>query len=72
MQTSDHRSTGFPHPLQVQAWRRMGATGRSQMAADLRRQVRGWKTEALRAQHPEWSGERLRRELALIYRRGNP
>ena len=60
-----------PHPLQVQAWRAMGATGRSELAAELRRQARGWKRDALRTQHPDWTEVQLERELARIYLRGN-
>lgn len=60
-----------PHPLQVQAWRKMGATGRSALAAALRRQARGWKRSALHAQHPGWNDAQVERELARIYLRGN-
>ena len=60
-----------PHPLQVEAWRAMGGTGRSELAAELRRKVRGWKRQALKAQHPEWPEERIDRELAWIYLRGH-
>jgi hypothetical protein len=60
-----------PHPLQVQAWRTMGATGRSELAAALRRQARGWKRDGLRAQHPDWNDERIERELARIYLRAH-
>ena len=60
-----------PHPLQVAAWRAMGAAGRSELAAALRRQVRGWKRDALRTQHPDWTEVQLERELARIYLRGN-
>jgi hypothetical protein len=65
---SDYSDT--PHPLQVKAWREMGGAGRSKLAADLRRDVRRWKRDALRAQHPDWSNERIERELAQIYLRG--
>jgi len=61
----------MPHPLQVEAWCRLGPERRSQMGVALRRQVRAWKTAALREQHPDWSDERLQRELAAIYLRGN-
>lgn len=60
-----------PHPLQVKAWREMGASARSQMGIDLRQQVRHWKLAALRAQHRDWPEERLRRELAQLYLRGH-
>jgi hypothetical protein len=60
-----------PHPLQVKAWREMGGSGRSELAAELRRKARGWKRDALRAQNPTWSDERLERELAGIYLRGH-
>ena len=60
-----------PHPLQVRAWRAMGASKRSELAADLRRQARGWKRSALRAQHPDWTDNQLERELAQIYLRGS-
>jgi len=61
----------FPHPLQIEAWRKLGASGRSQLGMDLRRQVRGWKLAALRQQHPAWSEERVQLELAQLYLRGN-
>jgi hypothetical protein len=61
----------LPHPLQVKAWRDMGAAARSQMGIDLRRTVRGWKRAALHAQHPDWPEERLGQELARLYLRGN-
>jgi hypothetical protein len=60
-----------PHPLQVKAWREMGGSGRSELAAELRRKARGWKRDALRAQNPTWPAERLDREVARIYLRGN-
>jgi hypothetical protein len=60
-----------PHPLQVAAWQKMGASGRAQLGVELRRKVRGWKRDALRAQQPEWTEDRLQRELAEIYLRGN-
>jgi len=60
-----------PHALQVKAWQAMGGAGRSEMAAELRRKARGWKRDALRAQYPAWPIERIDRELAQIYLRGN-
>lgn len=60
-----------PHPVQVAAWRRMGGAGRAELAAELRRNVRVWKRDALRTQHPDWTEARTQRELALIYSRGN-
>ena len=60
-----------PHPLQIEAWRKMGADQRSQSGVALRAQVRRWKSAALRAQHPDWSEAQVLRELALIYLRGN-
>jgi hypothetical protein len=41
------------------------------LAAELRRRARGWKRDALRAQHPTWPEARLEQELARIYLRGN-
>jgi hypothetical protein len=49
----------------------MGASARSQLGIDLRRNVRLWKLAALRAQHPDWSEQRLCAELARIYLHGN-
>lgn len=40
------------HPLQVWAWREVGGSGRSELAAELRRMACGWKQDALHAQHP--------------------
>jgi hypothetical protein len=60
-----------PHPLQVKAWREMGGAGRSELAAELRRKARSWKRDALRAQHPAWTEQRVERELAAIYLRGH-
>lgn len=60
-----------PHPLQVKAWREMGGAGRLALAAELGRKVRVWKRDALRGQNPTWSAERVERELAWIYLRGN-
>lgn len=60
-----------PHALQIEAWRRLGETGRLELAAQLRRKVRGWKGDALRLQHPDWSEDRVRRELARLYLCGN-
>lgn len=60
-----------PHPLQIEAWRQMGADRRTQYGVALRAQVRRWKTAALRAQHPDWSETQILRELALIYLREN-
>ncbi|MBL9185927.1 MAG: hypothetical protein JNK23_00470 [Opitutaceae bacterium] len=72
MNTAPHpHSADAPHPLQIAAWRAMGAARRSELAAALRRQARGWKRSALRAQHPAWPEAQIDRELARIYRRGN-
>ena len=60
-----------PHPLQVKAWREMGGAGRLALAVELGRKVRMWKRDALRGQNPTWSAERVERELAWIYLRGN-
>jgi hypothetical protein len=60
-----------PHPLQVKAWREMGGEGRLALAVELGRKVRTWKRDALRGQNPTWSAERVERELAWIYLRGN-
>jgi hypothetical protein len=64
------RERDRPHPAQIQAWRTMGAAARSRVGVELRRQARRWKLSALRTQHPDWSDERLRAELAKIYLRG--
>lgn len=61
----------LPHPVQVEAWKKMGASRRAELGAELRRKVRGWKKDALRTQHPDWTEEHLERELAQIYLRGN-
>lgn len=68
---SDLSVSEVPHPLQVKAWQAMGGSGRLKLAADLRRQTRGWKRDALRAQHPVWTDDRIDEELARIYLRGN-
>jgi hypothetical protein len=60
-----------PHPLQVKAWRAMGGTGRSELAVEMRRKVRGWKRDALRTQHPTWTDEHIDQELASVWLRGN-
>jgi len=62
------REKDRPHPLQVAAWRKMGCARRTQMGIQLRAKARRWKLAGLRAQHPEWSEERLRTEVAKIYR----
>ncbi len=49
----------------------MGSSGRSELAAELRRKARRWKREALRTQHPAWTEQRINRELADIYLRGH-
>jgi hypothetical protein len=49
----------------------MGAAGRSALGVELRRNARRWKRDALRAQHPDWTDERVERELAWIYLRGH-
>lgn len=67
---SESATSDAPHPVQIKAWREMGGSGRSEMAADLRRKVRGWKRDALRAQHPDWSAQRVEQELARIWLRG--
>lgn len=59
-----------PHPLQIQAWRAMGGAARTQLGIALRRNARRWKLDTLRSQHPGWSDEQLRAELAKIYARG--
>jgi hypothetical protein len=57
-----------PHPLQIATWRAMGASGRTRLGIQLRAQGRRLKLAGLRAQHPDWPEERLRAELAKIYR----
>ena len=64
------RENDRPHPLQIQAWRAMGGAGRTRLGIQIRRNVRHLKLEALRSPHPDWSDQRLRIELAEIYRRG--
>ncbi len=49
----------------------MGASGRSELAAELRRKARDWKRDALRAQHPAWPEGRIEQELVRIYLRGH-
>ena len=61
----------LPHPVQVAAWKKMGPSGRAELGAELRRKIRGWKRDALKTQHSDWTEERLQRELAQIYLRGN-
>jgi len=68
--TLPDREQDRPHPLQIQAWRAMGATGRTRLGIELRRRGRRWKLAALRSQHPDWTDDRLRAELAKIYARG--
>ena len=58
-----------PHPLQIQAWRAMGAEGRTHLGIQLRRNARRWKLTSLRTQHPDWDEDRLRAELAQIFLR---
>jgi len=58
-----------PHPLQIQAWRALGAVGRSHLGIQLRRNARRWKLASLRTQHPDWDEDRLRAELAQIFLR---
>jgi hypothetical protein len=64
------RERDRPHPLQIQAWRAMGSSGRTRLGIALRRQARRWKLARLRAQHPEWSNEHAKAELARLYLRG--
>jgi hypothetical protein len=59
------------HPLQIQAWRAMGAAGRTRLGIGLRQKVWTWKLSALRRQHPDWSEAQARREVARIYQRGH-
>jgi hypothetical protein len=59
------------HPIQVQAWKKLGASGRTQLGIAMRRDARRWKFAALHAQHPDWPEDRLREELRRIYLRGN-
>jgi hypothetical protein len=59
------------HPIQVQAWKKLGASGRTQLGIAMRRDARRWKFAALRAQHPDWTDARLQNELIRIYSRGN-
>ena len=58
-----------PHPLQIQAWRAMGAIGRTHLGIQLRRKARRWKLDSLRTQHRDWNDDQLRAELAQIYLR---
>ena len=69
--TSQSLPPDLPHPVQVAAWKKMGPSGRAELGAELRRKVRGWKRDALKTQHPDWTEERLQRELAQIYLRGH-
>ena len=47
----------------------MGPSRRAERAPNSK--VRGWKRDTLKTQHPDWTEERLQRELAQIYLRGN-
>lgn len=64
---SADREHDRPHPLQIEAWRSLGATGRTHLGIQLRRQARRWKLSSLRTQHPDWTDAQLRAELAQIY-----
>ncbi|MSU25073.1 MAG: hypothetical protein EXS32_14795 [Opitutus sp.] len=66
---SADRERNRPHPLQIQAWRAMGATNRTLLGIQLRRTARRWKLAALSTQHPDWNEARLHAELAQIYLR---
>jgi len=63
-------SSETPHSIQVNAWRKLGAEGRTQLGIALRRDARRWKLAALRSRHPDWPEARLREELKQVYLRG--
>lgn len=61
------REQDRPNPRQIDAWRKLGAEGRTALGIRLRRQARRWKLDALRARHPTWSDAELRTELARAF-----
>lgn len=54
-------------PQQVNIYRRMPAARKLQIAADFNRSARELKAAALRAQHPEWSDEQVRRKVRDVF-----
>lgn len=57
-----------PHPMQIEGWKAMGSARRTRLGIQLRRDMRRWKLAAFRSQHPDWTEERVRAELAKLYR----
>ena len=58
-------------PEQIAILRAMPGERRLRLAERLYWSARKLKIAGLRAQHPDWPNERVQREIALIYLRGN-
>ena len=54
-------------PEQYEAFRRMPPERRLALAESLYWSARAWKAAWLRAQHPEWSGEQVAREVTRLF-----
>lgn len=54
-------------PRQIEAWRSMSGQKKYDVFRAHMRMVRRVKRAGLVAQHPEWSPERIERELALSF-----
>jgi hypothetical protein len=57
---------GGLHPEQIRALRQMPLERRAELALGFIRSMRRMKAAALRAQHPDWSGQQLRAELRRL------
>jgi hypothetical protein len=57
----------MPSPLQIEIYRRMTPQQRLAVGEKLYWSARGMKSAWLRAQHPDWSEERVTQEVIRIF-----
>lgn len=58
-----HNTTDEAHQAQLDAWRRMGPETRVRVAFEMSEDVRRMAAEGIRARHPDYDDERIRRAL---------
>lgn len=57
----------LPDPAQMEIWKKMSIEEKCELFCSIQRQARDMKHAMLKHQHPEWSEEKIKREIAHIF-----
>jgi hypothetical protein len=57
----------LPDPAQMEIWKKMSIEEKCELFCSIQRQAREMKHAMLKHQHPEWSEEKIKREIAHIF-----